>query len=192
MHASTLAVAQPTARELVTRAARAIGIGSLAGALAGLLWGAMARGAMRLIAREMRQFPSFSWQGTLMILVMGLILGCLAGIVYAGVRRMLPWRRWWRGLTMGVILVLTLGALIYAGPLVEEGNPQVKTLATLLFGTSLLIWGVLIELFYQPLDRRLLHGSHSPLVTQFMQIGLALVPICSIGLLVAGQMGVFE
>jgi hypothetical protein len=190
--ADIISTQQPGTRALLLRAARAAGIGSLAGALAGVVWGVLARGAMRIIALAMYHYPSFSLEGTLMIVVLGVITGSIVGVIYAGLRWMLPWRRAWKGLTLCIALLLTLGALLYGGPLVQEGSRAVRPLATALFAASLVIWGALIELLYQPLDRRLLNGRQGRAAAIASAILLALPPLLAVAMFSAQALGVFE
>lgn len=192
MYNSTGIVPTSSALGKLMRAARAIGVGSLAGALSGLAWGALARLAMRLIAREMGQLPSFSLGGTLIILVLGIIVGSIIGAVYAGLRPLLPRRRVWKGVALGLVVLGTLGIQLYNGPLVEEGSPEVRALAVALFGGSLLIWGGLIEALYQPLDRRLLPGGQGRLAALASGVALALPLLFAAALVAAQLLGVFE
>lgn len=194
MSASTdiMASNRPTARVLLLRYARAVGIGSLAGALSGIVWGVLARIAMRLIAQAMQHRPSFSLEGTLGILIIGAMLGGMIGVIYAGLRRILPWGRIWKALILGVALLLTIGMLLYAGPLVQEGRPEVVPLAMALFGGSLLIWGGLIEALYQPLDRRLLNGTQGRIASIITGIVMALPPLLFVAVLTAEQLGLME
>jgi hypothetical protein len=80
------------------------------GALAGLAWGVVARGFMRLLA----EYPEFTWSGTLAIVGSATVVG---GLV-AGVRaaRLSGRSRWWR--LLGLPFVLLFGA---AGMLLLPG-----------------------------------------------------------------------
>lgn len=186
------AIEMRSARTRLLRAVRSAAVGSLAGALSGIVWALLARGAMRLIARAMRRLPSFSLEGTLLIVMLGFILGTAIGIVYAGLRRLLPWGRAWKALAAGVALLATIGVLLALGPLLQEGNPQVAGLAAVLFGASLLVWGGLLEALYQPLDRRLLAGSHGRAMSIAGGIALALPTLLSAAALAAAQAGLLE
>lgn len=193
MTTTSKAPSQPIGiRALLRSGARAAGVGSLAGALSGIAWGLLARGAMRLIAREMRRLPSFSIAGTLLIISLGVVIGTLIGIAYAGLRPLVPGGRVWKGLALGVALLLTIGVLLYLGPLVQEGNPQVAALATGLFAASLLAWGALLEALYQPLDRRLLRPSRTRARSIIDTALLALPALFSAAILAAAQLGSFE
>ena len=76
---------------------RAFGVG----ALAGLAWGVVARGFMRLLA----EYPAFTWSGTLAIVGVSTAVGGLVMVVRAA--RLGGRSRWWR--LLGLPFVLMFG-----------------------------------------------------------------------------------
>jgi hypothetical protein len=64
--------------------------GIVAGAAAGVLWGIGAHAAMRAEALAAVDPTAFTVGGTLLVLVAGAILGAVLGLVFASVRRWLP------------------------------------------------------------------------------------------------------
>jgi hypothetical protein len=84
------------------------GWGTLAGAAAGLAWGAGARVAMRIVAVAEGRPTEFSIGGTIFILLTGLVFGLLLGLLFATVRRWLPGSGIGKGIAFGSILALLL------------------------------------------------------------------------------------
>lgn len=71
--------------------------GALGGALAGVAAGAVSRLSMRGVAVLAGLEPDFSLGGTLVILIIGAILGMPFAWLYRGVGRFLPVPERWRG-----------------------------------------------------------------------------------------------
>jgi hypothetical protein len=90
----------------VGRALRAFGVGLLAG----LAWGLVARGFMRLLAED----PDFTWSGTLAIVGTASVVGGLVALVRLA--RLSGRSRWWR--LLGLPFVMLFGA---AGALLAPG-----------------------------------------------------------------------
>jgi hypothetical protein len=86
-----------------------------AGFLLGVAWGVVGRIWMRLISTE----PSFSWDGTLLLLGMAGIVGLLLGVIHAARRRGAS--GWWRLLYLPVPM-LFVGAGIPLLPAVIVGG----------------------------------------------------------------------
>jgi hypothetical protein len=84
------------------------GWGTLAGAVAGLVWGAGARLAMRIVALAEGNPTEFSVGGTIFILLTGAVFGLLLGLLFASVRRWLPGSGIGKGIAFGSILALLL------------------------------------------------------------------------------------
>ncbi len=109
--------------------------GMLRGLAVGLLlgsgWGTLARGFMRLLTTE----PSFSWEGTLLIVGICAVAGGFVGLVHAA--RTAGRSRWWRlaGIPSLVVflgqgMVLFPGAVGFAGVL--RGGRLVRVLGAAL------------------------------------------------------------
>lgn len=84
----------------------------------GLLWGAVARGFMRLLTTS----PEFTWTGTMYIVGSAGLVGALVAVVRA---QRLAGRSWWFRL-LGLPLVLLFGA---AGAIMAPGVAGVVMLA---------------------------------------------------------------
>lgn len=80
------------------RVLRVLGIG----VAAGLAWGVLARGFMRLLATN----PEFTWAGTLGIIGTASLVGGLVAVVRLA--RQSGWTPWWR--LLGLPIVLLFGA----------------------------------------------------------------------------------
>ena len=72
---------------------------SVAGALLGAGWGAVARGFMRLLTTQ----PEFSWEGTLFIVGIFVVAGALVGLVHGA--RTGGRSPWWRLAGLPALLV---------------------------------------------------------------------------------------
>ncbi len=165
---------RPRGGVLLLRAARVAGTGATAGMLAGLVWGIGARGAMRVMALAAHQHPEFSLAGTVMILVVGLILGMPLGLLYSAARPKLPPARWARASIAGALTLMILGYPFYAGPLREEAVLRHQWLALLMFFGLLVLLGVLIEVAYVPIERRVAAGTRRVAVAMVLASGTAL------------------
>ena len=98
----------------MARTARAAAVGLVLG----LVWGAVARGFMRLLATS----PEFTWTGTLYIVGSAGLVGALVAVVRA---QRLAGRSWWFRL-LGLPMVLLFGA---AGAIMAPGVVGVVMLA---------------------------------------------------------------
>ncbi len=134
---------------------RQAGIGVLAGLLGGVVWGVLARIAMRIMALAAGQYPEFSIAGSLGIVAVGAIVGALLGLLYTPARRFLPRAPFRRVLAGGIFALLIWGLPFYLGPFLEEGDPSLAWLALIMFEGILVILGVCMELSFASLDRRL-------------------------------------
>ncbi len=89
--------------------------GALAGLLAGAVIGGIgARLAMRIVALVVGSQPSFTLTGTVLILLMGAILGIPLGLLYVALRRVWRWPDVWLGLLLGIALLLLLVVPLFA------------------------------------------------------------------------------
>jgi hypothetical protein len=128
---------------------RAFGVG----ALAGLLWGVVARGFMRLLA----EVPEFSWSGTLGILGVATVVGGAVGLVRRA--RIGGRTRWWRVVALPFVLLFSAaGALFLPGALgiaaVLRGGRFLRVVGVVLIGLS--AWVVVDESSGVPLARQAL------------------------------------
>lgn len=84
--------------------------GAASGLVLGAAWGVLARGFMRLLTTQ----PSFSWEGTLLILGVCGVAGAFVGVVR--VARTEGRSRWWRLLGIPSLLVyLGQGVVLLPG-----------------------------------------------------------------------------
>jgi uncharacterized membrane protein YhaH (DUF805 family) len=117
---------------------RAFGVG----AAAGLVWGVVARGFMRLLA----EVPEFSWAGTLGIIGVATVVGGAVGLVRRA--RTDGRSRWWRLVALPFVLLFTAaGALFLPGALgiaaSRRGGWFIRVVGALLVGVS--VWAVVDE-----------------------------------------------
>lgn len=119
-----------------------LGIGLAAGAVAGILIGGVgARVAMRVVALLGEGQPSFTLDGTLLILIMGAVLGTLGGLGFALLRWALrlgkktsPLRNLAAGAAYGGVLAVLVAVPFFRAP---EGE---LSLAPPLVGAALFCW----------------------------------------------------
>ncbi len=123
---------------------RAAGIGASAGLVAGLLWGIGLRLAMRIMALLGGQSPEFSFEGTLLILLVGTFIGIPTGLLFVAIRKYLPGSGRWKGLLFGLLVVLVLGYPFYVGPLQDEAVPGYEILAFIMFEGLLVSFGMAV------------------------------------------------
>jgi hypothetical protein len=154
---------------LIAGFVRAVGVGALAGAAAGVLIGGLGgRLAMRIVAivagpetigaltANGNRVGEFTAEGTLALLIFGgLLPGLVGGPVYALVRPWLAGMGRWRGITFGFLLLATFGFVI-----IESTNPDfrgfgVPLLNVLLFALLFLLFGVVVASLGNRFDRAL-------------------------------------
>lgn len=132
--------------------------GALAGALGGLIWGFGGCVIMRFVANLAGQPPQVNLQLTLMTLVGATVLGALAGLVYAGLRRILPRNKWAHGITFGVLMMLTLGVVLYLTPFMQAEIAHVgrewRDLIVALFVPNFIAFGLVTSLTFGRLERQ--------------------------------------
>jgi hypothetical protein len=168
---------------MVWRALRACGITMLAGMAGGVVWGVGARAAMRAIALAAGHRPDFSWGGTLGILLLGAFVGGLAGLPYLAVRRLAPAGRGRRALAYCLLVMLTLGPLVYLSPPFqgEAASTGQLGLAVALFAPLLVILGWVVVAVTEALDRRLLRPGAGRIATALGAALLALPALFEAG-----------
>jgi uncharacterized membrane protein YbaN (DUF454 family) len=131
--------------------------GALAGALGGAIWGLGGRVIMRFVANVAGQAPQFDLRLTLMMLVATTVLGLLTGLAYAGLRRWLPKGKWIHGITFGLLVMLTLGTILYVNPYLQADITRVglqwRELIVALFIPNFIIYGLVTSLAFGRLAR---------------------------------------
>ncbi len=137
--------------------AQQLWFGALAGALGGLIWGIGGRVIMRFVANIAEQPPQFNPRITLMMLIATTILGLLTGLAYAGIRRLLPKNKWAHGAAFGVLVMLTLGTILYLNPYMQADIARVglqwRELIVALFIPNFIIYGLVTSLVFGRLAR---------------------------------------
>ena len=99
----------------------AVAVGALSGVISA---GVGARVVMRIIALANpgrdgvftdaeATVGEITFGGTMNLLLLGTIAGVMGGVVYLGVRRWLPVPAAWKGLTWGIVSLLTVGQLLF-------------------------------------------------------------------------------
>ena len=114
------------------RLRRELAVAGIAGPLAGLIGGVLARLAMRGFAMAVDAEVGFSFGGTLGILFAGAVLGVVVGLVHAVVRRAVPGPWFVPGLALGLAATLGLVVPSIGGP-GNEGSEN-GAAARVLFG----------------------------------------------------------
>jgi hypothetical protein len=148
-----------------------LGYGALAGALGGLIWGLGERIIMRFVANLTGQPPQFDLQLTLMMLAAAGVMGALTGLIYAGLRRILPRNTWARGTTFGLVTMCTLGLVLYLTPYMQAEitrvGPAWRALTIALFVPNFIVFGLVTSLTFgrlerQPVSRSVAHPAPGP------------------------------
>jgi hypothetical protein len=134
-------------RRLLARVAA----GALTGLAAGFVAGVAARIAMRMVAdghadQGARRLAEFTIEGTLGIVIFGMILGAPFGVIYDAIAERLPGPARLRGLVFGALCLATLGPLFFLGN-PDEFFSQGRVL---LFATLFPIVGVAFALAHAP------------------------------------------
>ena len=122
------------------------GVGLLSGLIAGLVLGIGARFAMRIVALAAHRTTEFSLEGTLMIVLIGCILGLISGPGYVAARRYLPSGHTWSGPLYGVLVLLVLIPLM-PPPIQQEINQSIDRLPLIiaLFGIVFAGYGAVLQ-----------------------------------------------
>ena len=122
------------------------GIGLLSGLIAGLALGIGARIAMRIVALAAHRTTEFSVEGTLMIVLIGCVLGFISGPGFVAARRYLPGGHTWSGPLYGVLVLLVLIPLL-PPPIQQEINQSSDRLPLIiaLFGMVFVGYGAVLQ-----------------------------------------------
>jgi len=153
---------------------------TLAGLLAGAVIGGLgARLAMRIVALLISSQPDLTAGGTLVILILGSIVGLGAGLVFGFIRplldRLLPGRLWWQGLAYGGALAVLLALPFF---LSREGENALLPAwqEALLFGSIALVYGLALALLDARLRARYAHNQAASVsLLWFAVFGLSLL-----------------
>jgi uncharacterized membrane protein YbaN (DUF454 family) len=115
-----------------------LGLGSLAGGFGGLIWGLAAHASAQFAANLTGQPVAIDLPA---LLGLGIGLGALLGLAYAGLRRRLPANQWLRGVAFGA---LSAPALLYALWQLQAG----LSLSIAWFLPSAIAYGLLTSLAF--------------------------------------------
>lgn len=150
---------------------RTFALSVLAGAIAGFLGGAAARIAMRiaawtagpqkqgLVTAESAVVGAFTWDGTIAILGIGVLVGVAGGALYALARPLLPKRR--SGLAFGAALLALFGWTIFLPAASDVRRFGVAPVNVLLFAGVFLLFGALVARIERRLDEAAPRGAWS-------------------------------
>lgn len=139
------------------RLASELAAGAVAGMIAGVAAGVVARIAMRAFAVGVGHTPAFTSAGTAAILTTGLLLGAAFGMVYVGVRRVVPGPEPVRGLVYAILVILLVEFPVIVGG-TEESSPD-PMLGFALFVPVSLVFGATIGLVLPWFERRFLRAG---------------------------------
>ena len=127
--------------------------GALCGIIAGIPTGIGARAAMRMVADgvpdPIRQLPSFTAEGTTVIIVVFAVAGAAFGVLFALAHDALPGPNRARGLLFGVAMLVTVGPLFFTGARDEFITRERMVLFSFLFP----LFGVAAGLALEPSRR---------------------------------------
>jgi len=169
-------------RRLLARACA----GGLTGIAAGFVAGVGARIAMRMVAdghadQGVRRLAEFTLEGTLGIVIFGMILGAPFGVVYDAIVERIPGPPRLRGLAFGGLCLATFGPLFFLGN-PDEFFSQGRVL---LFALLFPIVGVAFGLVHVP-SVRLATALPAPAQAIVTIVALAGGTLIALGLLGAG------
>jgi hypothetical protein len=165
----------------------------LAGMIGGIAWGVGARAAMRAIVLTTHQLPQFTLGGTLIILLVGVLFGVPAALVFVPVRRFMPGPAWRRGLVFGALVLAVVGTMLYRSGFQEEApSASALSLAIGLFGALFVLFGLVVAWVHEPLNRRLLAPGQGRVASILSALLLALPLVLEIGLISVMMLGLFE
>jgi hypothetical protein len=138
---------------LAREGSRALTVGLLSGAAAGLVAGVGARLAMRLVALAGDVTPAFTVGGTLTVLVTGLLYGIGGGVLYVAVRGRLPGTGAGGGLTFGLLVLLLFGPVYFLADQVGELHVA-PVVGILTFAPLFVLGGTIIGAIAERLAQR--------------------------------------
>jgi hypothetical protein len=137
---------------------RKMSIGARAGLVSGVVLGIGARLAMRVVALASNRAAEFSVEGTLGILLIGVIIGMISGLIFMALRKYLPGNGLMKGLIYGALIYLAL-ALVLRTALQEEIGPAIAAgllpLILGMFGLAFIAYGLVLQAMVVRLSARL-------------------------------------
>ena len=113
-----------------------VSLGVLAGAGGGLITGLGARVAMRIVADSIGQYPALTLDGTLNIMVLGIVFGLFPGVLYGVVKPVMPGGVLAHGLFLGLSLFAVVGLPLLIPPAEGELALAPEQLGKRLFGAQ--------------------------------------------------------
>ena len=123
--------------------------GAICGIAAGMITGAGARSAMRMVADGVpdgiHTNPGFTAEGTAMIIFVGALAGAPFGALFAAICDTLPRPVRARGLFFGLAMLVTMGPLFFTGAPDEFISRERMVLFAFLFPLFGIAAGVLLE-----------------------------------------------
>ena len=127
--------------------------GAICGIIAGMLAGIGARAAMRMVADgvpdPIRQLPTFTAEGTAVIVFLGALAGAPFGALFAVAHDALPGPRRARGFLFGIAMLVTIGPLFFTGARDEFITYE----RMVLFGFLFPLFGIAAGLVFEPSQR---------------------------------------
>jgi len=135
---------------------RRILIGLVAGLAAGtVIIGIGGRLAMRLITILGGLPGGYSWDGTLEVVMFGLITGIISGVVFGTVERYAFSNRMLTGLVYGALVFGSLVVIPIDAKGAASGFPDLQAAIYLIFGSVLLVYGIALATMFSWCTQRL-------------------------------------
>ena len=156
-------------RVLLVALLRTLGSGVLAGILVGVLVGGVGGRLVMYISGQMylHQHPgaviisesssqaagTFSWSGTIDLLIEGMFSGAVVGIFYVAVRRWLPGSARWHGAAFGLFLLLVAGSMTISSANRDFSRIGSAWINVGMFAMLFLLFGILVAPITERIDR---------------------------------------
>lgn len=182
----------PGVKEFTAGFLRAMAVGMLPGALAGLIaGGAGSRLAMRVMAVTSSaavqgtetEFGAtvgeISLGGTLFLLILGTVLGGAGGLMFMAIRGLLPWRGRAAGLAFGLLLLAAFGRLIIDPNNFDFDVLDPASLAVAMFAAIFVVYGLLLVPLLERLEPAI---RRAPTWLWFPLLAITLLPLLLTGL----------
>ena len=133
----------------------------------------------------------FTVAGTLSLLVLGAIAGVMGGLVYLGVRRWLPGPPVRKGISFGVLTLVSIGNVV-----IDDGNADfqifepvlvvVALFAGLFFANGLLLAALMARFHPEP------HYAHRPTLSRAAATVIVVVCVAGSIVFIGGLIGMIE